>query len=559
MEEKEKKDITISLEELSESKEAEYLGEVCSADTGPPSSVITLKVKGRPDDLRLGQPLIIETEKLLYYTLIMRLYYPSNELAERLANSPFTGLLPPPQIEGVRGKEFYGLADLGCLRILPNKSIEELKYQELMRQFDTIPPIFSIGRDASEEEFQLIYKTTEYSDPIGKLRGFDYDVPVDFKLLVEKPYGLFGRTGIGKSILNKILCLYILKHNVSQLLLFDMQGEYGLISRSDKTKGLAYYFQEKIQIYFLGEIDKKNKVIDGSEQMIIYKDNILSGDIIASAQNLNEPSINTLILIENLLNDKILHYDNIIDAITNIKAVEVQTHHINNLSLGALRNRIIPFERYTFLKKRGDNKREDSIEHMFKKLLEGKSIVIDFGKYGTNTHLYLFVANMITRRLYRMYSQREDETLPPLVVIVEEAHKFLKPQIIRHTIFDNIARETRKFQLTLAFVDQRPSQIDEEVYSQIANTFVMHMNDDKDIRRVIQTLPDSKKWGGIISGLQKQQCFVRGDAVAVGSVINVLNYKDEKLLKKALGIKNPLSETLKTIEDSDLTSLGSNR
>ncbi|TFG14713.1 MAG: ATP-binding protein [Promethearchaeota archaeon] len=559
MEEKEKKDITISLEELSESKPVECLGEVCCADTGPPSSVITLKIRGRPDDLRLGQPLIIETEKLLYYTLIMRLYYPSNELAERLANSPFTGLLPPPQIEGVRGKEFYGLADLGCLRILPSKSIEELEYQELMRQFDTIPPIFSIGRDASEEEFQIIYKTTEYSDPIGKLRGFNYDVPIDFKLLVEKPYGLFGRTGIGKSILNKILCLYILKHNVSQLLLFDMQGEYGLISRSDKTKGLAYYFQERIQIYFLGEIDKKNKVIDGSEQLIIYKDNILSGDIIASAQNLNEPSINTLILIENLLNDKILHYDNLIDAINNIKTAEVQEHRLNNLSLGALRNRIIPFERYNFLKKRGDSKREDSIEHMFKKLLEGKSIVIDFGKYGTNTHLYLFVANMITRRLYRMYSQREDETLPPLVVIVEEAHKFLKSQIIRHTIFDSIARETRKFQLTLAFVDQRPSQIDEEVYSQIANTFVMHMNDDKDIKRVIQTLPDSKKWGGIISGLQKRQCFARGDALAVASVVDVLNYKDEKLMKKLLGIKKPLSETLKTIEDSDLTSLGNNR
>ncbi|KKM24655.1 hypothetical protein LCGC14_1602920, partial [marine sediment metagenome] len=133
--------------------------------------------------------------------------------------------------------------------------------------------------------------------------------------------------------------------------------------------------------------------------------------------------------------------------------------------------------------------------------------------------------------------------------------KFLKPGVIHHTIFDRIARETRKFQLTLAFVDQRPSQIDEEVYSQIANTFVMHMIDDKDIKRVVQTLPDSKKWRSVISGLQKRHCFVRGDAVAVPSIIEVLDYKDEVNLRNKLGIGKTLSETLKKIEKSDVTKL----
>jgi DNA helicase HerA-like ATPase len=155
-----------------------------------------------------------------------------------------------------------------------------------------------------------------------------------------------------------------------------------------------------------------------------------------------------------------------------------------------------------------------------------------------------------------MYSQKEDDSdLPPLVVVVEEAHKFLKPGVIHHTIFDRIARETRKFQLTLAFVDQRPSQIDEEVYSQIANTFVMHMIDDKDIRRVVQTLPDPKKWRNLISGLQKKQCFLRGDAVAVPSIIEVLDYKDEDTMRNKLGVETTLSETLKKIKKSDVTKL----
>jgi len=549
------KEIDVELEELkSESSESEKIGEVCDADT---ATGIILKIQNRPDNLRLGQPLIIDTDKLLYYTLIQRIYYPINPVAEKFANSPFTGLIPPNQIEGVRGKEFYGLADLGCLKVISYKSKDELEYQEIMREFDTIPPIFSVGRQVSAEEIKLIYKTSETTDSVGTLRGFTYEIPIDFEMLVKKPFGLFGRTGIGKSILNKLLCLFILKHQVSQLLLFDMQGEYGLYSRADKSKGLKFYFADKIQIYRLGALKKGEKSIDDAEPFLIYKDQINSEDIIASSQDLKEPSINTLFKIENLINNGTINYDNLFDAINGIDPDE---HDINLFSLKALQNRIIPFEKYTFLKDRRENKREDSLENIFSKLTEGKSIVIDFGTFGTNKHLYYFIANSITRRLYGMYSQKEEESeLPPLVIVVEEAHKFLKPSVINYTIFDRIAREMRKFQLTLAFVDQRPSQIDDEVFSQIANRFIMNLTDEKDIDKVVKNLPNSKNWRGVIVGLLKQQFFMYGDAIAVPSIIEVMDYNNEKLLKTKLGLEKTLAETINEIENTDVTKIFSDK
>ena len=145
----EKEDIDINLEELEEVKNSEKMGEVCAADT---DDVITLKIKNRPDDLKIGQPVIIETKKtseeILYYCLINRLYYHKNDLAEKFANSPFTGLIPPSQIDGVRGKEFYGLADLNCLKLINSKE----GILEVMREYDTIPPIFSKGREVKKEE-----------------------------------------------------------------------------------------------------------------------------------------------------------------------------------------------------------------------------------------------------------------------------------------------------------------------------------------------------------------------------------------------------------------------
>ena len=181
-------------------------------------------------------------------------------------------------------------------------------------------------------------------------------------------------------------------------------------------------------------------------------------------------------------------------------------------------------------------------------------MVIDFGKYGINTHLYLFIANMITRRLYTLYSNKEDESdLPPLVVVVEEAHKFLKPGIINHTIFDKIAREMRKFQLTIAFVDQRPSQIDEEVFSQIATSFIMHLRDDKDIDKVVRPLPNSKSWRGVITGLRKRQSFIYGDAISVPTIIDVFDYNNIKFIKEKLGMNVTTAEVVEKVKNTDPT------
>ena len=544
------KDIEIEIEELNrlessdDSKKSGKIGELISAST---DEGITLKIIERPDNFKIGQPIVIETDNLLYYCILQVLRYPSTPVivAEKFANSPFTGLILPSNIESVRGEEFYAVGDLSCEKIIPIGESEEV------REFDTIPPMFSLGREVKESEIKKIYQKKDKSDSVGKLRGFKYEIPINFEILVKKPFGIFGKTGFGKSILNKLLCLNILKHNASQLLLFDMQGEYGLYSRAeDKSEGLKFFYKDKIQIYRL-DIDS---TLDDAEPFKVYKETISSGDVIASSYTLTEPSILALLQVERELSKKDSHYKDLLDAINNVPTSDLQG--VSELSLRALRNRISRFESYKFLIDKGVSKEEDSIGDIFTKLKEGKSIVIDFGKYGTNQHLYFFVANLITRRLYNIYSKREDkdEQLPPLVVMLEEAHKFLKPSLIHYTIFDRIAREMRKFQLTLGFIDQRPSQIDEEVFSQISNRFVFCLDDKKDMDRVVNNLKNPKKWRAIISGLRKRETFAFGDAIAVPTLLQVMDYEVQKV-KDHLNINTTLLDVEKQIEQSDTTVL----
>ncbi len=72
-----------------------------------------------------------------------------------------------------------------------------------------------------------------------------------------------------------------------------------------------------------------------------------------------------------------------------------------------------------------------------------------------------------------------------LVFVVEEAHKLLNREMASQTTFSTIAREMRKYYVTLLIVDQRPSQIYDEVLSQLGTRICGYLTDDEDIRAVL--------------------------------------------------------------------------
>ncbi|MEN8179623.1 MAG: hypothetical protein ABFS39_13540, partial [Pseudomonadota bacterium] len=89
---------------------------------------------------------------------------------------------------------------------------------------------------------------------------------------------------------------------------------------------------------------------------------------------------------------------------------------------------------------------------------QGKSLVLDFGDFGTDEMVYLFVANVLARRFFDLYTEKNEE-FPRLTVFLEEAHKFLDPDIANYTIFSKLARETRKFmkQKSLLLLQRLPN------------------------------------------------------------------------------------------------------
>jgi DNA helicase HerA-like ATPase len=116
----------------------------------------------------------------------------------------------------------------------------------------------------------------------------------------------------------------------------------------------------------------------------------------------------------------------------------------------------------------------------------------------------------------------------PLVITIEEAHRFLDPSISSQTIFGTIAREMRKYFVTLLVVDQRPSGIDKEVMSQMGTRVTALLNDDKDIEAIFTGVSGAGNLRSVLSKLDsKQQALVLGHAVPMPVVVQTRPY-DQK-------------------------------
>ncbi|MEM4602115.1 MAG: ATP-binding protein, partial [Desulfurococcaceae archaeon] len=103
----------------------------------------------------------------------------------------------------------------------------------------------------------------------------------------------------------------------------------------------------------------------------------------------------------------------------------------------------------------------------------------------------------------------------------------LEPQVARQTTFGIIARELRKYNVTLLVVDQRPSAIDDEVMSQIGTRITALLDNERDIAAVLNGVNGAASLREVLARLEtKQQAIIMGHAVPMPVVIKPRTYDE---------------------------------
>jgi DNA helicase HerA-like ATPase len=132
----------------------------------------------------------------------------------------------------------------------------------------------------------------------------------------------------------------------------------------------------------------------------------------------------------------------------------------------------------------------------------------------------------------------------PLIITIEEAHKFLNAAVSRQTIFGTIARELRKYHVILMVVDQRPGGIDGEVLSQLGTRVTGKLTEERDIDAALTGVANRSFLRNALNSLStNQQMLITGHAVPMPIVLRTRKY--DEAFYQAMGTGDLTPEQVK--------------
>jgi DNA helicase HerA-like ATPase len=362
----------------------------------------------------------------------------------------------------------------------------------------------------------------------------DMRVCLDLEEFVRRSNGVFGKSGTGKSVLTRILLAGILQRGVATNLVFDMHSEYGWQSRAETgydLAGLKQMFGSRVSVFSLDERSSIRRGLTPDYVARIGFDEIEPEDIaiLGGAMNITDLGVQACYSLRRALGG---------DWVSKLLALSAddmkeraEEFASNPNTLDALRYRLRQLERLDFMSVRSPSG-GGTVKQVLDHLEDGRHVVFEFGRYGDDLTAYLLVANLITRRIHAEYRDRTERALAsdgkepsPLVITIEEAHRFLSQGIASQTIFGTIAREMRKYHVTLLVVDQRPSGIDDEVLSQVGTRIAFQLDNDRDVDAVLMGAPGARELRGVLRRLEpRQQALMFGHALPMPVVVRTRSY-----------------------------------
>ncbi|TAD78438.1 MAG: DUF87 domain-containing protein [Oscillatoriales cyanobacterium] len=404
----------------------------------------------------------------------------------------------------------------------------------------TIPSHFSQVYEASDRDFRIVFgwedDTQRRNFAIGMPIDTDVPVCIDLDRFVERSNGVFGKSGTGKSFLTRLLLAGTIRKQVAVNLIFDMHSEYGWEAMREgkginTVKGLRQLFPGQVEIYTLDpESTKRRGVRDARELYISYDQIDVEDLMLVSAElNLSEASVENAIILQNEFGKAW------ISRLLSMSNEDIQdfceTKMGSKSSIMALQRKLNRLDQIKYMRNAGP----DYIKQILESLEAGKHVVIEFGSQS-NMLAYMLATNIISRRIHGIYVRKAErflQTKDPndkprqLMITIEEAHRFLDPATAKQTIFGTIAREMRKYFVTLLVVDQRPSGIDNEVMSQIGTRITALLNDEKDIEAIFTGVAGGQSLRSVLAKLDsKQQALVLGHAVPMPVVVRTRPYDE---------------------------------
>ncbi|MFH0769052.1 MAG: ATP-binding protein [Chloroflexota bacterium] len=479
------------------------------------------------EDMAVGRYVTIEGGRRRFFGMI-------TDISLGIIDQKLT-FAPPDVSDPFMSEVLTGTSTYGTLHVLPMLTIGGgvAEITEGPQPVKTVPNHFSPVNLASQRDVELVFGgEDERRFYIGTPLDMETKICLDLPELVKRSNGIFGKSGTGKTFLTRILLIGMLQKSAAVNLVFDMHSEYGWESRSEqgrKVKALKQLFPEQVAVFTLDEENSRRRRVSTDFVVRIGYDEIEPEDMALLRQTLNltEPAVEAVYQLSRRFGkdwlQSTLELKDTEETEGLLKELSIHESTYDNLQRGLATIRRLPF----LMPHSPDN----AVKRILEYLDRGINVVLEFGRF-TDITAYILVANLLTRRIYAQYRERTEkaigeDTAPPhpLVITLEEAHRFLNPEVASQTIFGTIAREMRKYNVTLLVIDQRPSGIDDEVMSQLGTKLTCLLDNERDIDSVLSGVSGKNELKSVLARLEsKQQALIFGHALPMPVVVRTREY-----------------------------------
>lgn len=400
-------------------------------------------------------------------------------------------------------------------------SIRDGKFQKSIERY---PATDCMAREITPEGFSKMLQDPEDGFCIGKYADYGCEAWVDGNKFFQRHACIVGNTGSGKSETVARIMEEASKLPGANLVVFDIHGEYRNLSYvRNITIGDKYPFP----IWMFGFSDMVTNILkvreessavvmsalrkcyyqicpDGRENRPVFFD---FAELLHGLRQLNE---------EEILTGEIYK--------TGDKAGTSKT--VKGDFYGKLSSIIHTMEdkqndkRYGFLFEKED---QGYLMKVAEDILANDCPVKNIDLSGVPHDVAIPMIGVITRLVYEIQKTYNFQELTPVTVVCDEAHVYIPNDFQLSAsekrmvaVFEEIAKEGRKFGTTLIVSSQRPSELNKTIMAQCANFIVAKLNNENDKSMIKGMLPDGNE-----SVVDATATFSPGEVLFIGDAVQI--------------------------------------
>lgn len=402
--------------------------------------------------------------------------------------------------------------------------IGSLSDGKFSKSIETYPGTSVEIEKLSEAEFMSMLDVEGFK--IGKYTSYNCDAYIDGNKFFQRHFAILGNTGSGKSYTVASILEKVKDLKGSNVIVFDVHGEY---------KDLDYVSEIKIgngempfPIWFVPLKDIISNILKLKEETSTVQSAIFRKAFYHARHSTGKETNDDAPIyfnIGDLLKYLVIENNMVVGTgeyyKSGSRAGEEKTTKGENF--GKLNSIITLLD---------DKKNDPTYGFMFKDM--GQAYLEEFAEKVLGTEesnikvinlsdvpsdVMPMIIAITLKLIYRLHIEQDREDMIPLNVVCDEAHIYIpssgfgigasERRLL--DIFETIAKEGRKFGVSLAVASQRPSELNKTIMAQCANFIIMKMSNDTDKQMMKSMMPE-----GTRSVLDAVNLFAPGDCMIVG-------------------------------------------